>query len=219
MGQNIKKQRAAEAAINQLQDGIILGVGTGSTVNFFIDALANHAQRLDAVVSSSEESSARLKNLGITVSDLASTGDIDLYIDGADEATKHLHLIKGGGGALTREKILASAARRFICIVDDSKTVGVLGKFPLPIEVIPMARSYVARQLFRFGGQPIWRENFVTDNGNQILDIYNLSITNPRELEQQLNQITGVVTNGLFAVRPADRLLVGGNEGTWTLLP
>ena len=213
MGQDTKKKRAAEAAINQLQDGIILGVGTGSTINFFIDALASHAQHLDAIVSSSEESTARLEKIGITVSDLASTGDIDLYIDGADEATQHLHLIKGGGGALTREKILAGAARRFVCIVDDSKTVGVLGRFPLPIEVIPMARSYVARQLFKFGGHPIWRENFVTDNGNQIIDVHGLSITNPPELEKQLNQIPGVVTVGLFAVRSADTLLIASDDG------
>ena len=212
MGQDNKKQRAAEAAINQLQDGIILGVGTGSTVNFFIDALAKHVQRLGPVVSSSEESTVRLNKLGISVSDLANTGDVDLYIDGADEATQNLHLIKGGGGALTREKILAGAARRFICIVDDSKTVDVLGKFPLPIEVIPMARSYVARQLFKFGGQPIWRENFITDNGNEILDVHGLKILNPPELEQKLNQIPGVVTVGIFAVRPADMLLIARND-------
>ena len=212
MGQDTKKQRAAEAAINQLQDGIILGVGTGSTVNFFIDALVKHAQSLDAVVSSSEASTARLNKHGISVSSLADTGDIDLYIDGADEATQNLHLIKGGGGALTREKILAGSAKRFICIVDDSKTVGVLGKFPLPIEVIPMARSYVARQLFKFGGQPIWRENFITDNGNEILDVHDLKILNPPELEQKLNQIPGVVTVGLFAVRPADMLLIARED-------
>jgi len=212
VGQDNKKQRAAEAAINQLQDGIILGVGTGSTVNFFIDALAKHAQRLGPVVSSSEESTVRLNKLGISVSDLANTGDVDLYIDGADEATQNLHLIKGGGGALTREKVLAGAARRFICIVDDSKTVDVLGKFPLPIEVIPMARSYVARQLFKFGGQPIWRENFITDNGNEILDVHGLKILNPPELEQKLNQIPGVVTVGIFAVRPADMLLIARND-------
>jgi len=207
-----KKQRAALAAINQLRDGITLGVGTGSTVNFFIDALPDHAQRLDAVVSSSEDSTARLEGLGIPVSELASTGDLDLYVDGADEATKHRHLIKGGGGALTREKILAGASRRFICIVDDSKLVGVLGEFPLPVEVIPMARSYVARQLIKAGGQPIWRENFITDNGNHILDVHNLSMTNPPELEGRLNQIPGVVTVGLFAQRPADTLLVAEDD-------
>jgi len=206
--QDTKKQRAALAAINQLRDGMTLGVGTGSTVNFFIDALAEHAERLDAVVSSSEDSTTRLTGLGIEVSHLADTGDLDLYVDGADEATKHRHLIKGGGGALTREKILAGASRRFVCIVDDSKLVGVLGEFPLPVEVIPMARSYVARQLIKAGGQPIWREGFVTDNGNHIVDVHNLSITNPPELEARLNQIPGVVTVGIFAQRPADALLV-----------
>ena len=206
--QDAKKQRAARAAINQLRDGITLGVGTGSTVNFFIDALADHAGRLDGVVSSSEDSTARLEALGIPVSELADTGDVDLYVDGADEATKHRHLTKGGGGALTREKVLAGASRRFVCIVDDSKLVGVLGEFPLPVEVIPMARSYVSRQFVKAGGQPIWREGFVTDNGNHILDVHDLSMTNPPELEARLNQIPGVVTVGIFAQRPADLLLV-----------
>ena len=206
--QDAKKQRAARAAINQLRDGITLGVGTGSTVNFFIDALADHAGRLDGVVSSSEDSTARLEALGIRVSELADTGDVDLYVDGADEATKHRHLTKGGGGALTREKVLAGASRRFVCIVDDSKLVGVLGEFPLPVEVIPMARSYVSRQFIKAGGQPIWREGFVTDNGNHILDVHDLSMTNPPELEARLNQIPGVVTVGIFAQRPADLLLV-----------
>lgn len=206
--QDAKKQRAARAAINQLRDGITLGVGTGSTVNFFIDALADHAGRLDGVVSSSEDSTARLEALGIRVSELAETGDVDLYVDGADEATKHRHLTKGGGGALTREKVLAGASRRFVCIVDDSKLVGVLGEFPLPVEVIPMARSYVSRQFIKAGGQPIWREGFVTDNGNHILDVHDLSMTNPPELEARLNQIPGVVTVGIFAQRPADLLLV-----------
>ena len=208
MNQDEKKQRAARAAINHIRDGITLGVGTGSTVNFFIDALAEHAHRLDAVVSSSEDSTARLQRLGIEVTDLALTGDLDLYVDGADEATKHLHLIKGGGGALTREKILAGASRQFVCIIDDSKLVGVLGEFPLPVEVIPMARSYVARQLIKAGGQPIWRQHVVTDNGNQILDVHNLSMTNPPELESRLNQIPGIVTVGIFAQRPADVLLI-----------
>ena len=212
MNADEKKQRVALAAINHLRDGITLGVGTGSTVNFFIDALPDHAQRLDAVVSSSEDSTARLEALGIEVSELASTGDVDLYVDGADEATKHRHLIKGGGGALTREKILAGAARRFVCIVDDSKLVGVLGKFPLPIEVIPMARSFVARQMIKAGGQPIWREGFVTDNGNQILDVHGLSMTSPPELENRLNQIPGVVTVGLFAQRPADVVLIAEDD-------
>jgi len=190
-----------------------LGVGTGSTVNFFIDALAEKAGHLTTVVSSSEASTERLQNLGIEVSDLASAGDLDLYVDGADEATKHLHLIKGGGGALTREKIIAGASRRFICIIDDTKLVGILGKFPLPVEVIPMARSFVARQLVKAGGQPIWRENFLTDNGNHILDVHNLKIPSPLEVENSLNQIPGVVTIGLFAQRGADVLLVSTDDG------
>jgi ribose 5-phosphate isomerase A len=190
-----------------------LGVGTGSTVNFFIDALAEKTGHLTTVVSSSEASTERLQNLGIEVSDLASAGDLDLYVDGADEATKHLHLIKGGGGALTREKIIAGASRRFICIIDDTKLVGILGKFPLPVEVIPMARSFVARQLVKAGGQPIWRENFLTDNGNHILDVHNLKIPSPLEVENSLNQIPGVVTIGLFAQRGADVLLVSTDDG------
>jgi ribose 5-phosphate isomerase A len=207
------KQRAALAALAYLKDGDALGVGTGSTVNFFIDALPRHAQRLRAVVSSSEATTARLERLGIGVSELAAVGDLDLYVDGADEATKHRHLIKGGGGALTREKVLANASRRFICIVDHTKVVGVLGHFPLPIEVIPMARSYVARQLVKAGGQPHWRQEFVTDNGNHILDVRNLDITDPGALETRLNDIAGVVTVGLFAHRAADLLLVGTAEG------
>ncbi len=213
MNQDDKKIQAAVAAVAQLEDGASLGVGTGSTVNFFIDALAEHSQHLTTVVSSSEASTKRLQNLGIDVSDLASAGDLDLYVDGADEATKYLHLIKGGGGALTREKILAGASRKFICIIDDSKLVGVLGQFPLPIEVIPMAQSFVSRQLIRAGGQPIWRTGFVTDNGNHILDVHNLSILNPLEVENRLNQIPGVVTVGLFAQRRADVLLVSGDDG------
>ena len=213
MNQDDKKFQAAVAAVAQLEDGASLGVGTGSTVNFFIDALAERSQHLTTVVSSSEASTKRLQNLGIDVSDLASAGDLDIYVDGADEATKYLHLIKGGGGALTREKILAGASRKFICIIDDSKLVGVLGQFPLPIEVIPMAQSFVSRQLIRAGGQPIWRTGFVTDNGNHILDVHNLSILNPLEVENRLNQIPGVVTVGLFAQRRADVLLVSGDDG------
>ncbi len=213
MNQDDKKIQAAVAAVAQLEDGASLGVGTGSTVNFFIDALAERSQHLTTVVSSSEASTKRLQNLGIDVSDLASAGDLDIYVDGADEATKYLHLIKGGGGALTREKILAGASRKFICIIDDSKLVGVLGQFPLPIEVIPMAQSFVSRQLIRAGGQPIWRTGFVTDNGNHILDVHNLSILNPLEVENRLNQIPGVVTVGLFAQRRADVLLVSGDDG------
>ena len=213
MNQDDKKIQAAVAAVAQLEDGASLGVGTGSTVNFFIDALAERSQHLTTVVSSSEASTKRLQNLGIDVSDLASAGDLDIYVDGADEATKYLHLIKGGGGALTREKILAGASRKFICIIDDSKLVGVLGQFPLPIEVIPMAQSFVSRQLIRAGGQPIWRTGFVTDNGNHILDVHNLSILNPLEVENRLNQIPGVVTVGIFAQRRADVLLVSGDDG------
>jgi len=213
MNQDDKKRQAAEAAISQIEPGISLGVGTGSTVNFFIDALAGHALNLTTVVSSSEASTEKLQNLGVEVSDLASAGDLDVYVDGADEATKHLHLIKGGGGALTREKILAGASRKFICIIDDSKLMGILGRFPLPVEVIPMAQSFVARQLIKAGGQPIWRTGFVTDNGNHILDVHNLSIPNPLEVENRLNQIPGVVTVGIFAQRHADVLLVGGDNG------
>lgn len=212
MSQDTKKRRAALQALSYLKDGIALGVGTGSTVDFFIDALSEHAHRLSAVASSSERSTERLRKRGIEVRDLASIGDLDLYIDGADEATKHLHLVKGGGGALTREKILAGASRKFVCIVDDSKLVGILGRFPLPVEVIPMARSYVARQLIKAGGQPIWREEFVTDNGNDIIDVHNLRISNPVELESRINQIPGVVTIGIFAHRPADVLLVAGDK-------
>jgi ribose 5-phosphate isomerase A len=213
MNQDEKKRLAAEAAIPYIEDGMALGVGTGSTVDFFIAALAQHAPRLRAVASSSNASTERLQALRIEVSDLNSTGDLDLYVDGADEATRHLHLIKGGGGALTREKVLAGAARRFICIVDESKLVGVLGDFPLPIEVIPLARSYVARQIVKAGGQPIWREGVVTDNGNHIIDVHNLTIVDPPQLEATLNQIPGVVTVGLFAQRGADVLLVSGDDG------
>jgi ribose 5-phosphate isomerase A len=212
MTQDEKKRRAAIAALAYVEDGMRLGVGTGSTVDFFVDALGDRAKYLDAVVSSSNATTARLQNIGITVSELNAVGDLDLYVDGADEATHHLHLIKGGGGALTREKILAGAAARFVCIADDSKLVNMLGAFPLPIEVIPLGRSYVARQLVKAGGQPIWREGFITDNGNEILDVHNLTILNPVELEDELNQIPGVVTVGLFAHRGADMLLIGGDD-------
>ena len=183
--------RAAEAALPYLADGITLGVGTGSTVNFLIDLLPDVRNKIDAVVSSSAASSDRLVEAGFEVSKLNSVGDIDVYIDGADEANKHRQLIKGGGGALTREKVLAAASRKFVCIVDDSKLVGLLGQFPLPVEVLPMAQSYVARQLLKMRGQPVWRENFVTDNGNHVLDVHNLSISNPPELESRINQIPG----------------------------
>ncbi len=214
MNLNDKKRQAAAAAVAQVEAGMSLGVGTGSTVDFFIDALAEErARQLTAVVSSSKASTRRLESFGIEVSELSSVGDLDLYVDGADEATKHLHLIKGGGGALTHEKILASAARKFVCIVDDSKFVGSLGQFPLPVEVIPMAQSFVSRRLIQAGGQPILRTGFVTENGNHIVDVHNLSIPNPLEVENRLNQIPGVVTVGLFAFRRADVLLVSGDDG------
>lgn len=213
MNQQANKQRAALEALNYVEDGTVLGVGTGSTVELFIEALAPHAQRLDAVVSSSNQSTRKLHRLGLEVSELATVGAVDLYVDGADEATKRRHLIKGGGGALTREKVLAGAARRFICIIDESKLVGILGKFPLPIEVVPMARSFVTHQMAKAGGRAVWREGFTTDNGNQILDVHDLRIANPLELETRFNQIPGVVTVGLFAHRPADRLLVGTDTG------
>jgi ribose 5-phosphate isomerase A len=211
--QHNNKLRAALAALSYLEDGIVLGVGTGSTVDQFIDALGSSKARPEAVVSSSRRSTERLEALGIEVVELAAVPTIDLYVDGADEATRHLHLIKGGGGALTREKILAGASRRFICIADDTKLVGMLGAFPLPIEVIPLARSFVARQLVKAGGQPVWREDFITDNGNEILDVHNLTIRDPAVLEAELNHIPGIVTVGLFARRGADLLLIGGSDG------
>ncbi|HWP94678.1 MAG TPA: ribose-5-phosphate isomerase RpiA [Gammaproteobacteria bacterium] len=208
-----QKRLAARAALEYLEDSRIIGVGTGSTVNHFITALAECRDQLEGAVSSSEATTARLKAAGIPVLDLNAVGPLDLYVDGADEATRHRHLIKGGGGALTREKIIAAASRRFVCIADASKLVPVLGSFPLPIEVIPMARSYVARELVRRGGQPVWREGFVTDNGHWILDVHNLTILDPPALEAELNQIAGVVTVGLFARRPADVLLLGTERG------
>jgi ribose 5-phosphate isomerase A len=217
MNQDENKRRAAIAALSYIKDGVALGVGTGSTVDIFIGLLAPLTAKLGAVVSSSERSTRRLAEFGISAVDLASTGDLDLYIDGADEATKHRHLIKGGGGALTREKIVAAASRRFVCIIDETKLVPTLGRFPVPIEVIPMAQSYVARQMVKAGGQPIWREGFVTDNGNHIIDVHNLKIANPLELETRFNQIAGVVTVGIFANRPADVLLIGGASGVKTL--
>ena len=214
MDQNEKKLIAAKASLDYIQDGVVVGVGTGSTVNHLIDLLPSVRERIDAVVSSSIETTSRLEALGFEVSTLNSVGDVDVYIDGADEATKHLQLIKGGGGALTREKILAGAARKFVCIIDDSKQVGMLGTFPLPVEVIPMAQSFVARKMVKMRGQPIWRENFVTDNGNHIIDVHNLAIQNPLEMESRINQIPGVVTVGIFAHRPADVLIVGEASGT-----
>ena len=211
-----KKRRVALAALDLIADEATLGVGTGSTVNLFIEALAGRRGRLRRAVSSSEASSARLRAAGIEVADLNDVRELNSYVDGADEATPARHLIKGGGGALTREKIIAAAARRFICIVDDSKVVATLGKFPLPVEVIPMARELVARELTRRGGRPQWRTGFVTDNGNHILDVHGLTIADPVSLERELDQITGVVTVGLFAVRPADVLLVGTAQGVET---
>ena len=213
MNQNDQKQAAAEAALDFIESGEILGVGTGSTTNFFIDALATVKGKVDGVVSSSEASSERLRAIGLPVLDLNRTGDLSLYVDGADEATKHLHLIKGGGGALTREKIVASASRRFICITDQSKLSDHLGSFPLPIEVIPMAQSLVARKIIAMGGQPELRAGFTTDNGNLILDVKNLDLTDPSSMEAKLNLLAGVVDNGLFAVRRADVLLVGTSHG------
>jgi ribose 5-phosphate isomerase A len=211
-----KKRRAAQAALELIAAGATIGVGTGSTVNFFIEALAAHPGRVQRAVSSSEASSARLRAAGVAVLDLNELSGLDLYIDGADEATAERHLLKGGGGALTREKIIAAAARRFVCIVDDGKLVQTLGKFPLPIEVIPMARTLVARQLTAAGGRPVWREGFVTDNGNHILDVHGLAISDPVALERKLNQITGIVTVGLFAARPADILLIGTAQAVLT---
>jgi len=211
-----KKRRAAQAALDLVKDESIIGIGTGSTVNLFIDALARLPQRPRRAVSSSQASSARLAAVGIEVRDLNEVSDLGLYIDGADEATAGRQLVKGGGGALTREKIIAAAARRFVCIVDDSKLVATLGHFPLPVEVIPMARTLVSRELAARGGRPLWREGFVTDNGNHILDVHGLTITDPVALERDLNQITGVVTVGLFAVRPADVLFVGTSRGVET---
>ena len=210
------KRQAAEAALAYV-DGGVIGVGTGSTVNQFIDVLAGIKHRIEGAVSSSEASTARLKQHGIPVFDLNAVGELALYVDGADESNARLELIKGGGGALTREKIVAAASRSFVCIADESKLVAVLGQFPLPVEVIPMARSLVARELVRLGGTPVWREGYVTDNGNLILDVQNLVITDPVGLEQQINALAGVVTVGLFAQRPADVLILGSAQGPRTL--
>jgi len=208
MNPDSKKLKVAKSSLDYIKHDCVLGVGTGSTVNFLIDLLPDLINKIQAVVSSSDESTKRLEAHGFEVSNLNNIGNIDLYIDGADEATKNLHLIKGGGGALTREKILAANAKEFVCIVDDSKIVDRLGKFPLPIEVLPMAQSYIAREIVKMKGQPILRENFITDNGNHILDIHNLDITNPIETETIINQIPGVITVGIFARRPADILLI-----------
>ena len=204
-----QKKSAAESAISLIEYGMTLGVGSGSTVHYFIDALRSVKGKIDAVVASSRETEQRVKALGIPVIDLNSVAYLPLYVDGADEINSARQMIKGGGGALTREKIIAAVAKKFVCIVDQNKQVDLLGAFPLPIEVIPMARSFVAREMVKLDGQPVWRENFITDNGNLILDIFNLKILNPTELEMKINQIPGVVTNGIFANRPADKVIFG----------
>jgi ribose 5-phosphate isomerase A len=208
-----KKQQVAKAALEYVIPDTIIGIGTGSTANHFVDALASIKHTIEGTVASSNATAERLKAHGIPVLELNSVDEISVYIDGADESNRHLHLIKGGGGALTREKIVAAVSKKFVCIADDSKLVDVMGKFPLPVEVIPMARSYVARQIVKMGGNPIWRDGFTTDNGNVILDVHNLQIMEPVKLETELNKIVGVVTNGLFAVRPADVLLLGSDQG------
>lgn len=218
MTQDDKKQAVARAALEYVESGSIVGVGTGSTANYFIDALAGIKHTIEGAVASSEESARRLAAAGIAVTDLNSVSELPVYVDGADESTRHLQLIKGGGGALTREKIVAAVARRFVCVVDDSKLVDRLGAFPLPVEVIPMARSYVARRIVLLGGQPELRDGFTTDNGNVILDVYNLEILEPAKVESELDHIAGVVCNGLFARRPADVLLVGRDSGVETLM-
>jgi len=219
MSQDANKAAVAREAIKHVVDDAYIGVGSGSTANLFIDELAKIKGRIRGAVASSVKTAERLKSHGIAVEELNNTGDLPVYIDGADEVTEHGGMIKGGGGALTREKIVAAASRKFVCIVDESKLVPVLGKFPLPVEVIPMARSYVARELAKLGGQPEWRMRFTTDNGNVVLDVRGLSIVDPVELETRINQIAGVVTVGLFARRGADVILVGGGQGVKTLVP
>ena len=211
--QDEMKLEVAQAAIEYVVPGTIIGIGTGSTANFFIDELAKIKGKIEGTVASSVASAERLKGHGIQVYDLNQVSEISVYIDGADESNKYLHLVKGGGGALTREKIVAAVADKFVCIADESKLVPYLGAFPLPIEVIPMARSYVAREIVKLGGEPVLREGFTTDNGNVILDVHSMEIMEPVKLEQELNNIVGVVTNGLFAIRPADVLLLGTQEG------
>ncbi len=221
MTQDELKQAVAVAAFDQIQkyltDDAVIGVGTGSTANLFIEELAKVRQKINATVASSEETARRLKAHGIPVYDLNSVNEVTVYIDGADETNEYLQLIKGGGAALTREKIIAAVAKEFVCIADESKWVDVLGKFPLPVEVIPMARSHVGRQIVKLGGDPVYREGVVTDNGNIIIDVYNMSIVDPRKLETDLNELVGVVTNGLFAHRPADILLLGRKSGVETI--
>jgi ribose 5-phosphate isomerase A len=217
MTQDDKKKAVAKTALQYIEQDAIVGVGTGSTVNYFIDALEDIKHKIQGAVSSSKASTRRLEDMGIEVFDLNSVDRFDIYVDGADEITEHKHMIKGGGAALTREKIVAAVADKFICIIDDTKQVATLGQFPLPVEVIPMARSYVAREIVKLGGDPEYRQGVVTDNGNVILDIHNLTILNPVELERQLNAIVGVVTNGLFANRGADVVLVGTDKGVETI--
>ncbi len=217
MTQDEQKRAAAQAAIQYVPIGAVIGVGTGSTANYFVDELAKIKHKIKGAVASSEATAQRLHKHGIDVLDLNTITDLPVYVDGADEITKHLHMIKGGGGALTREKIVAAVARKFICITDQSKLVNILGAFPLPVEVIPMARSYVAREITLLGGHPALRQGFITDNGNAILDIHGLQILNPVELETTLNHITGVVTNGLFARKGADILLLGTDTGVETI--
>jgi ribose 5-phosphate isomerase A len=213
MDTNEKKLQAARAALDFIPPGTTLGVGTGTTVNQLIGLLPGIRDRIERLVSSSRATTRLLEEQGFEVTTLNEAGGIDVYVDGADEATKRLHLIKGGGGALTREKVLAGAARRFVCLIDDSKLVGMLGTFPLPIEVLPMAQEFVAGKLVRMRGRPVWRADFVTDNGNHILDVHGLQIPNPIEMETRLNQVPGIVTVGLFANRPADVLLIAGDDG------
>jgi len=213
MTQDELKKAAAHAALEYVETGTVVGIGTGSTANHFIDLLAGMKGRIDGAVASSEASAERLRGHGIAVLELNDVGELPLYVDGADESTRHLHLIKGGGGALTREKIVAACSHKFVCIADASKLVDILGAFPLPVEVIPMARSYVAREIVKLGGEPVLRQGFTTDNGNVILDIHNLQIMEPVKLETTLNGIVGVVTNGLFAARPADVLILGTAVG------
>ncbi len=217
MNQDEMKKAAAEAALDYVEPSMIVGIGTGSTANYFIDALAGIKGKIDGTVASSIASEERLKSHGIPVMDFNTAGQLSLYVDGADESTKHLHLIKGGGGALTREKIVAAGSDKFVCIADESKLVPVLGKFPLPLEVIPMAQSMVARNIVKLGGTPVLREGFTTDNGNIILDVHNMEILNPLEMETTLNQIAGVVSVGIFAHRPADVLILGGADGVQVL--
>jgi ribose 5-phosphate isomerase A len=217
MNQDEMKKASAQAALEYVEPGMIVGIGTGSTANHFIDLLAGMKDKIDGTVASSIASAERLEGHGIKVMDLNDAGTLSLYVDGADESNEHLHLIKGGGGALTREKIVAGASEKFVCIADESKLVGTLGKFPLPVEVIPMAQAYIAREMVKLGGNPILREGFTTDNGNIILDVHGLEIIDPVALETQINHLPGVVTVGIFAIRPADVLILGTPNGAKTI--